>query len=164
MHDDTIIETHDDAEYVLSVLEAMVTPGPNGGPNYDAVERAMLAAIPAHLRPDIGISHQFCNGVYMREMFAQAGSLILGHEHSEPCFNIILQGKIRVFVNSELKEISAPQVFVTPANTRKLGYVVEDLRWINVIASDSTNVEDIEKRFIVKSDAYLEWESLNNSR
>lgn len=160
MHnDESLIETQDDQNYVVSVIESIAGQLERGEIDFEEVERMLLANQSPHLKPDIGVFHNFCNGVYMREMRAPAGSLVLGHAHAEACFNIVLEGKIRVFVNSEFKEVSAPQVFITPANTRKLGYVIEDLCWINVIASESTNVEDIERRFIIKSPTFIKWET-----
>lgn len=159
LDDESLIETQDDQHYVVSVIESIAGQLERGEIDYEEVERMLLANQSPQTKPNIGVSHSFCSGVYMREMRAPAGSLVLGHAHAEACFNIVLEGKIRVFVNSEFKEVSAPQVFITPANTRKLGYVIEDLRWINVIASESTNVEDIEKRFIIKSPTFVDWET-----
>jgi len=159
LDDEALIQTQNDEEYVALVIESIAGQLERGEIDYEEVERMLLANQSPQTKPDIGLSHSFCNGVYMREMRAPAGALVLGHAHAEACFNIVLEGKIRVFVNSEFKEVSAPQVFITPANTRKLGYVVEDLRWINVIASESTNVEDIEKRFIIKSPTFVNWET-----
>lgn len=156
---ESLIKTEDDQQYVASVIELIAGQLERGEIDYEEVERMLLANQSPQTKPDIGVSHSFCNGVYMREMRAPAGSLMLGHAHAEACFNIVLEGKVRVFLNSEFKEVSAPQVLITPANTRKFGYVIEDLCWINVIASESTNVEDIEKRFVIKSPTFVDWET-----
>ena len=62
-------------------------------------------------------------------------------------------------MDGRMVDVQGPCVFKSEAGSRKLGYVLEDLTWINVIASESTEVEDIEKRFIIKSPTYLEWEA-----
>lgn len=157
--DTTLIQTHNDEEYVMSVLETIGRQLEAGEINYDEVERMLLSNQSPGVRADIGLTHHFCNGVYMREMFAPAGSLMLGHAHSEKALNIVLKGCVRMFADNVFKEVRAPQVLVSEPHVRKLGYVVEDLTWINVIATETTNVEDIEKRFIIKSPAYLDWET-----
>ena len=149
------------ADFVLSVLDQIgrsVDPE-SGVVDYEAIEKALLANTKQELVPSIQISHQFCSGVYLREMQAPAGSLVLGHKHGESCFNIILKGRMRVLMDGRMVDVQGPCVFKSEAGSRKLGYVLEDLTWINVIASESTEVEDIEKRFIIKSPTYLEWEA-----
>ena len=163
---ETEIEIRDQSEvadYVLSVLDSIgrAVNQESGVVDYEAIEKALLSNTSKELVPNIQISHQFCSGVYMREMQAQAGALVLGHAHNESCFNIILKGRMRVLVDGKLMDVQGPCIFKSEAGSRKLGYVLEDLTWINVIASETTDVEDIEKRFINKSPTYLEWEASN---
>jgi hypothetical protein len=116
---------------------------------YDVIERAMLT-LPQVPTPT---THHFGPGTYLRQMFAAADTLVLGKEHRGPCMNIMLTGKC-VLIDSDgsTRELSAPQMFVSPAG-RKLAYVVEDMTWVNIWATDQTDIDALERDLFVETQA-----------
>jgi hypothetical protein len=112
----------------------------------EAIEAAMLD----EPQIDIPVQHHFGPGIYIREMFAPAGALILGHAHKCDHMNIMLQGKMAIVVDGEAKVIEAPYIF-TGGPGRKIAYVIEDVVFQNVYATTETDLDAIEAQFIDKS-------------
>ena len=112
------------------------------------LESAMLE------RPQVEcpIAHHFMPGIYVREMFVPAGSLILGHEHKHHHGCLLLKGTIRQFtVDGEpVKELSAPLIFTAPPG-RKLGFAVTDVIFCNLFATEETDPAKIEEQVVIKS-------------
>lgn len=113
---------------------------------YDVLESAMLA-LPQVETPT---THHFGPGTYLRQMAAPAGTLVLGREHRGPCMNVMLTGRC-VLIDSDgtTRELTAPQMFVSPAG-RKLAYVIEDMTWVNIWATNETDVDALERELFVE--------------
>lgn len=115
---------------------------------YDVIERGMLA-LPQVPTPT---THHFGPGLYTRQMFATAGTIVLGKEHRHDCMNIMLRGKcVLIDTDGSTRELTAPQMFVSPPG-RKLAYVVEDMAWVNIWATDQTDIEALERDLFVDSE------------
>lgn len=101
------------------------------------------------------LTHVFATGVYWRELKIPAGTFVLGHKHKHECVNVMLTGRMRVLVGDSVKEIVAPQVFVTPAGSQKVAYVIEETRFANVLANPTNemDINRIEDLMIEKSAA-----------
>lgn len=102
------------------------------------------------------INHYFGPNLCIREVFMPAGTLAIGHHQKFDHMNIMLKGKVMVIGdNGQLVTLTAPLMYVGKAG-RKVGYVIEDVIWQNIYATDLKNVDDIENYFIEKS---LDWQS-----
>jgi hypothetical protein len=106
-------------------------------------------------------------GVYMREVFMPAGSFIIGKQHKTDNYNIMLSGRISVLVDGEIRHLKAPCVFMAKAGGRKVAYIHEDVRWINVHPTFETDLDKLEDMLIEKKpqneSIYLEMEQLQNA-
>lgn len=99
---------------------------------------------------DCPVAHYFGDGIYIREVTMPAGMLAIGHVQKFPQNNIMLKGKILMFVDGGTKLLEAPQFFVGDAG-RKMGLVLETVVWQNVWATDETDVEKLEEMYLDKS-------------
>lgn len=114
---------------------------------YDVIERALLA-MPQVETPT---THHFGPGTYLRQMFAPAGTLVLGKEHRGPCMNIMLTGKcVLIDTDGSTRELTAPQMFVSPPG-QKLAYVVADMTWVNIWATDKNDIAELENELFAPS-------------
>jgi hypothetical protein len=100
------------------------------------------------------LKHIFAPGVYYREIFMPAGSLIIGHEHKTEHLNIVLSGFARVMMNDDIVDIASPDVFISKPGTRKVLLIIEDMRWGTVHPTEETNMEVLEKLLIKPSDTF----------
>ena len=99
-----------------------------------------------HKPADCPLTHHFADGQYAREVFIPAGTIALGKKHRASTINVLLAGKLLIYngENSDMIEMEAPAVYTTEAGVQKLAYVIEDVRWLNVIPTDETDVNLIE--------------------
>jgi hypothetical protein len=110
---------------------------------------------------DCPVAHYFGDGIYIREVTMPAGTLAIGHVQKFPQNNIMLAGKILMFVDGGTKILEAPQFFVGEAG-RKMGLVLETVVWQNVWATDETDVEKLEEMYLDKSASSVLLESERN--
>jgi hypothetical protein len=121
--------------------------------NIQALEDCILLEPQA----DLPIKHHFSKGLYCREMFIPAGVVLTGKIHKDETLNILAQGTILVISSDGTeKELSAPSVFISPPNTKKAGYAVTDCVFINVHATNETDLDKIEREVILDPSSILE--------
>lgn len=116
----------------------------------EAVEAKCLPLEQIHMP----LMHLFAPGIYCRQITMPRGTFVVGHEHKTEHFNVVLTGKARVIVDGITTEISAPCVFVSGAGVRKVLYIIEDMKWLTIHATDETNVAKLEELLIIKSDSF----------
>jgi hypothetical protein len=116
----------------------------------DAPEQAMLQLPQA----ECSVVHHFGPGVCIREVFMPAGTLAIGHKQKFEHLNIMLRGKVLVANDDGSTQVlTAPMIF-TGKPGRKIGYVMEDMIWQNVYATDLKDASAVEDLFVEKSE---EW-------
>jgi len=119
----------------------------------DAVQVQMMSR-PAAECP---VTHRFTNtgqpngGMYMREIFMPAGSLIVSKIHNTQHPYVVLEGAAMVWNGVDGVEpvlLQAGHVGITEPGTRRVLYIVEDCRWITFHPTEKTTVEEIEADII----------------
>lgn len=119
--------------------------------NVEVLEREFLKAP----QMPCSVSHHFGPGICMREVFLPKGSTIIGHHHNFAHMNIFVTGRITFFGENGPIEMKAPMTFMGKPG-RKLAFIHEDTVWINVFATNETDIEKIESIFLTKSQTWLE--------
>ena len=135
----------------LDAVEAIL----HGGMNNAAIEASEREVLKME-QVVCPLVHKFAKGMYLREIFMPAGSLIIGHEHTTEHFNIVLSGKARVMINGEVQDIIAPCTFVSKPGVRKVLVILEDMRWATAHVTDETDVGKLEEMLIIRSAAFDE--------
>lgn len=97
------------------------------------------------------MKHFICNGIYAREMTAPKDATLVGEIHLKPCLNTISKGSILVFTESGVKTITAPHTFISPAGTKRAGYVLEEVTWTTYHATEETELENIRREVVTTS-------------
>lgn len=97
------------------------------------------------------VSHTFVNGNYIRELRVKAGTFLIGHIQKTQHINMFVKGKVAMYdPDGTFKILTAPMYFIGEPG-RKIGYVMEDMVWINIYATKETDVDKIENEFLDKS-------------
>ena len=98
--------------------------------------------------------HRFTDGLYVREIFMPAGSLITSKIHKTQHQYFVLKGKVSVWIDEgEEVLIEAPYIGVTEPGTRRVLYIWEDCIWATCHANPENEDEiKIEDRIIEKHD------------
>lgn len=115
-------------------------------------ERVMLA----HEQADCPVTHHFGPGIYIRELRMKAGTFAIGHHQKHQHMNVIIRGRVLMLQNDGTAvEVSAPMTFVGEPG-RKMGYVLEDVVWQNIYATEVRDVPTLEHMFLDKSAVWEE--------
>ena len=121
-------------------------------PNFDAAIEAAckrLFDLPQVAAP---VRHIFGPGVYMRELSAKAGTIIIGHKQRTEHKCLFVKGRM-LFLNEDgtTTELAAPCEFMAPPG-RKVAKVLEDMVFVNVYETDETDVDTLEATYLDKSE------------
>lgn len=119
-------------------------------------ERTMLA----HEQAECPVAHYFGPGIYIRELRMKAGIFAIGHRQRFEHMNVLIKGRVLMLQNDgSTMEVAAPMTFVGQPG-RKMGYVLEDVVWQNVYATNERDVPTLERMFLDKSMGWEEAEVL----
>lgn len=122
------------------------------------LEAAMLEQTEC-VDPDALTDHWFCEGVYVRQLRIPKGYTVTGKIHRHACINILLQGSIRIaLTDGSQTTMHAPHIFISEPGEKKAGFALEDTLWLNVHATEETDLQKIEEQLIVPSYEALEAE------
>lgn len=92
------------------------------------------------------LKHHFAPGVYVREIFMPAETIIIGHIHKTEHLNILVQGACYIVHDDGAREeLRAPLTFVSKAGVQKVLYITEDMIWQTVHATTETDIEKLEE-------------------
>ena len=98
---------------------------------------------------EMATEHYFCGGVYARQLFIPAGTILTGEMHSEDNLNIMLYGDIEVATDEGVRRINEPCIIKSKAGVKRAGYTYKDTVWITLHATESESIEEIKRKFIV---------------
>lgn len=110
---------------------------------------AMLRQMPP---ADMPVTNHFSHGVYGRELFIPAGTVLTGKIHKFSCMNVLLSGEIAVLTNDGVKRVTAGFVEVSPPGTKRVGYAITDTRWLTIHGTHEKDVAQIEQEFIAQDE------------
>ncbi len=111
-----------------------------------------------HEQVSCPVVHRFGPGIYIREVHIPAGTMAIGHAQRFEHTNVMLKGRVRILNDDGSKtELVAPLFFVGKPG-RKIGYVIEDMVWQNIYATNETDIDKLEATYLDKSPVYLEHE------
>lgn len=98
---------------------------------------------------DVPVEHHFAPGVYMRQMNAKAGTVVVSKMHRTEHMNVLLSGSLTIATENGIEYLKAPAVIKSMPGTKRIGYFHEDTSWMTVHPTDSTDLEEIERQVIV---------------
>jgi hypothetical protein len=105
---------------------------------------------------DIPVEHIFSAGVYIRQVTIPAGTLVMGKRHRNATCNILLKGKLAVYFDETKSPvvIEGPAIFTSEPGAKKFAYCIEPAVFANVIPTDETDPDEIERRVIIPEHEY----------
>jgi len=116
----------------------------------EELEHAMLKLPQA----TCNVRHIFAPGLYVRELSMPAGTVAIGHRQKQQHLNVLLAGRVNVInPDGTTSELRAPLTFVGEPG-RKVGYVLEDVVWMNIYPTTETDVGKLEETYLEKSEVF----------
>lgn len=113
---------------------------------------------------EVPVIHHFGPGIYIREVHMKAGTFAVGHHQKKEHLNILLKGAVRMLnPDGSTFDVHAPLLYVGKPG-RKMGYVLEDVIWQNIYATDETDVQKLEELFLDKSEIWKAKNQISDQR
>ena len=109
-------------------------------------------------------THYFHAGMYCREVWRDAGVLVIGKVHKKEHFYMIVSGTLQLTTDDGVEEITGPRLLMSKAGTKRAVMSLTDALCMTFHIVNSTNVEDAEKELIEDdpSSMYDAGNTLNN--
>lgn len=117
---------------------------------------ALEKSFPIEEHLDMEVKHTFAEGMYIRELFIPKGVLVVGKRHRKKTMNMLVKGKMTIYDEHKSFEVEAPFMAETEPFTKKCGFAHEDSIWVNIHVTNETDLDIIEKQFIIEESEYLE--------
>jgi len=110
------------------------------------------------------VVHRFGPGVYIREIFMPAGTIVIGHHHRYAHMNVMLKGEMDIVDDDGCVEtLKAPFTFIAPPG-RKTLHIKEDTVFQNIYAIEETDLDKIEEKLIIKTDLWYDQLACENTK
>lgn len=100
------------------------------------------------------VRHMFYPGLYIRELTLPPGVLAIGYIHKTWHMNVLLKGAVRVVTEGGPVDLVAPLQFYGPPG-RNIGYVLEEMTWLNIYPTEERDVETLEAMYLEPSHAMI---------
>jgi len=92
--------------------------------------------------------HHFSDGMYARELFIPAGTVVVGALHKSQHLYMVVKGKCKVSSQYETVEIEAPYIGETIPGTKRVISAETDCVWIGFFPTQLTDIDEIEAALI----------------
>jgi len=126
--------------------------------NIVALEANLRHLQAEHQLPDIDcpLTHIFAPGMYGRQIFVPADTLVVAKIHRHAHLVIVMKGRGLVATEEGPKHYEGPSMFVSKAGTKRVVYVQEDTVWATVHLTNETDLDKIEDELIAPDYASLD--------
>jgi hypothetical protein len=95
------------------------------------------------------VTHRFAPGLYLREIFMPADTVVIGRIHKTEHFNILIKGAaLIVHDDGRREELRAPMTFVSGAGVQKVLYIIEDMIWQTVHVTTEIDLIRLEAELV----------------
>lgn len=97
---------------------------------------------------DLGVIHNFSDGLYAKQMYVPAGYSILTHEHVYSHLSILAKGKVVVRTDDNEKVVTSPACLEIQKNVVHSIEALEDAVWFCIHATEETDVDKVDQVLI----------------
>lgn len=115
----------------------------------------------ANQNVDCKLEHTFSEGLYTRQLSIPKGSLVVGKLHRHKTLNILIKGSVTLYTGDKPVRLNAPYIFESDVMTRKAIYTHSDTVWANIHVTNITDLDEIEREFIVDESITIEAKEVN---
>lgn len=92
--------------------------------------------------------HIFHGGMYCRQVWRPAGTLIIGKVHKKEHFYMVVTGSVLITTDQGAFELEAPYLLASKPGVQRAVYALTDALCMTFHQVDSTNVEDAENELV----------------
>jgi quercetin dioxygenase-like cupin family protein len=99
---------------------------------------------------DLGIVHNFSDGLYAKQMYVPKGYVVGQHAHEFSHLSILAKGKVIVRTDDGIAEYTAPACLEIKEGIHHAIEALEDTVWFCIHATNETDVNKIDEVLIKK--------------
>jgi hypothetical protein len=114
--------------------------------------QALMVTLP---QIELETKHHFADGMYCRELFRPAGTLIVGKVHKREHFYILLSGEITVSGDGYRERFKAPKIIISAPGTKRAVFAHVDSICLTIHRTDLRDIDEIEKELIEPDETAL---------
>lgn len=92
--------------------------------------------------------HTFHGGMYCREVFREAGVLVVGKVHKKEHFYLIVGGTVAITTDEGVQFVTGPHLLCSKPGTKRAVYAETDALCMTFHRVESDNVEDAEAELV----------------
>jgi hypothetical protein len=122
---------------------------------------ALIKTLP---QVDCPLEHYYLPGVCFRVMRLKAGTSLTGKIHKHEHIAVLLEGTLRLADDEHAFIITAPWVGMGKAGVKRLGYAETDCVFANILSTDITDPDELEREMVVDTFDEFEQFLLENDR
>ena len=102
-------------------------------------------------------THTFHAGMYCREVFREAGVLVVGKVHKKEHFYLIVSGTVAITTDDGVQEVTGPKLLCSKPGTKRAVYAVTDALCMTFHVVTATTIDDAEAELVENdiNDMYL---------
>jgi len=93
-------------------------------------------------------THYFHGGMYCREVFREAGVLVVGAVHKKEHFYLIVSGTVAITTDEGVQEVTGPHLFSSKPGTKRAVYAITDALCMTFHAIEAKTVEEAESELV----------------
>lgn len=99
--------------------------------------------------------HFFIPGVYVRSLFREADTLVVGKVHKHEHLYIIASGEVTIVGDGYKERVTGPKVFISKPGTKRAVYAHTDATTMTVHRTDETDLDAIEAELIEEDETAM---------
>jgi hypothetical protein len=103
---------------------------------------------------DCPVVSEFAPGVYARTILMKVPEgekelSVIGKTHKTEHWNVVHTGRCLLMMDGVIKEIVAPDMFISKAGVKKLLIILEDMTWTTFHATEEKDIDKIEAETVL---------------
>lgn len=104
---------------------------------------------------ELETKHYWADGLYCRELFRPADTLIIGKCHKLEHLYVVLSGTVTIAGDGYRETVTGPKVFVSKPGTKRAVYAHTDATTMTVHRTDETDLDKIEAELIEEDETAM---------
>lgn len=97
---------------------------------------------------ELPTEHIFHGGMYCRQLWRPAGTLIVGKVHKKEHFYMVVYGTVAVTTDDGVQYLTGPHLLTSSAGTKRAVYAETDALCMTFHRADSTTVDEVETELV----------------
>lgn len=110
--------------------------------SYKELVKYFVAMVDQMPQSKVEFNNTLANGLFIREMKVQKGTLVVSAEHISNSVLILSEGSMRILSDKGIRDYKSHAMIIAPPGTQRIGYATSDAVATCVYRTDAKTVEE----------------------